>query len=335
MVGINLAATLLSSIAGGTKVIIMGDFHQLPSIDPGNVLKDIIDSGTIPVVTLNVVKRQGAGSGVLFNANEILEGRAIHSVKVNNSGVKDNAYIYRSDEPVTTRNSIVSMVAAMRKRGYQLKDIQVLCPQKQTDVGVYAMNYALQSVFNPPSETKAEVFSQQISIHDETGNLQTIRLMLREGDKVVNTANNYDMRFFTWQRGVGFTEDFSRRGIVNGEMGRIAKITKVKDGKTIRQRVYVQVNSGQFVMYEDNWDDLTLAYAMTIHRAQGSQWPIVIAPIMSCNRSMLGRQILYTLYTRAREATVLYGTSESIQYAIDNIYSTKRNTWLRERLQQA
>ena len=335
MVGINLAATLLSSIAGGTKVIIMGDFHQLPSIDPGNVLKDIIDSGTIPVVTLNVVKRQGAGSGVLFNANEILEGRAIHSVKVNNSGVKDNAYIYRSDEPVTTRNSIVSMVAAMRKRGYQLKDIQVLCPQKQTDVGVYAMNYALQSVFNPPSETKAEVFSQQISIHDETGNLQTIRLMLREGDKVVNTANNYDMGFFTWQRGVGFTEDFSRRGIVNGEMGRIAKITKVKDGKTIRQRVYVQVNSGQFVMYEDNWDDLTLAYAMTIHRAQGSQWPIVIAPIMSCNRSMLGRQILYTLYTRAREATVLYGTSESIQYAIDNIYSTKRNTWLRERLQQA
>lgn len=332
MVGINLAATLFSAIAGGAKTIIMGDFHQLPSIEPGNVLKDIIQSGVIPVVTLNVVKRQGAGSGVLHNANEILEGRPIRSVRVNEEAVKDNAYIYKSDNPTAARQSIVSMVAAMGKRGYRLKDIQVLCPQKQTDVGVYALNYALQTAFNPPNETKAEVFSQQISIHDEVGNLHTIRLMLREGDKVVNTANNYDMKFFTWQKGVGFTEDFSRKGIVNGEMGRIAKIAKIKDGKTIRQRVYVQVNSGQFVMYEDNWDDLTLAYAMTIHRAQGSQWPIVIAPIMNCNRSMLNRQILYTLYTRAKDSTVLYGTQESIQYAIDNVDSSVRNTWLKERL---
>ena len=153
--------------------------------------------------------------------------------------------------------------------------------------------------------------------------------------QVVNTANNYEMKFFTWQKGVGFSEDFSRKGIVNGEMGRVAKIMKVKDGKTVRQRVYVQVSSGQFVMYEDNWDDLTLAYAMTIHRAQGSQWPIVIAPIMSCNRTMLNRQILYTLYTRAQDSTVLYGTQGSIQYAIDNTHSAKRNTWLQERLRRA
>lgn len=174
-----------------------------------------------------------------------------------------------------------------------------------------------------------------MTIHDENGELKTVSLMLREGDKVVNTANNYEMKFFTWQKGVGFSEDFSRKGIVNGEMGRVAKIMKVKDGKTVRQRVYVQVSSGQFVMYEDNWDDLTLAYAMTIHRAQGSQWPIVIAPIMSCNRTMLNRQILYTLYTRAQDSTVLYGTQGSIQYAIDNTHSAKRNTWLQERLRRA
>lgn len=335
MVGINLASILLSSIAGGTKTIIMGDFHQLPSIDPGNVLKDIIESGAIPVVTLNVVKRQGAGSGVLHNANAILDGNPIRSMKVNDKSVKDNAYIFKSDDPTAARNAIVSMVAAMRKRGYRLQDIQVLCPQKQTDVGVHALNYALQMAFNPQAEGKAEVFSQRVTIHDEDGELKTVSLMLREGDKVVNTANNYEMKIFTWQKGVGFTEDFSRKGIVNGEMGRVAKIMKVKDGKTVRQRVYVQVSSGQFVMYEDNWDDLTLAYAMTIHRAQGSQWPIVIAPIMSCNRSMLSRQILYTLYTRAQDSTVLYGTQGSIQYAINNTYSAKRNTWLQERLRSA
>lgn len=332
MVGVNLAATLFSAIAGSTKVIIMGDFHQLPSIDPGNVLKDIIDSGAVPVVTLNVVKRQGAGSGVLHNANAILDGQPIRSVMVNEAGVKDNAYIYRSGDPIAARKSIVSMVAAMRKRGYQMKDIQVLCPQKQTDVGVHALNYAIQTAFNPPADGKAEVFSQQVSIHAADGTPETVRLMLREGDKVVNTANNYEMRFFTWQKGVGFTEDFSRKGIVNGEMGRVARIMKVQDGKTIHQRVYVQVGSGQYVMYEDNWDDLSLAYAMTIHRSQGSQWPIVIAPILFCNRSMLDRQILYTLYTRAQDATVLYGTRESIQYAIDNTRPAVRNTWLKERL---
>lgn len=332
MVGINLAATLLSSIAGGTKTIIMGDFRQLPSIDPGNVLRDIIESGVLPVVTLNVVKRQGSGSGVLYNANEILGGRPIHTMKVNESGVKDNAYIYKADYPVAARQSIVSMVAAMGRRGYRLQDIQVLCPQKQTDVGINALNYALQTAFNPPSESKAEVFSQQVEIHADDGTPQTVRLMLREGDKVVNTANNYDMRFFSFQKGIGFSEDFTRKGIVNGEMGRIAKIVKVKDGKAVRQRVYVQVSSGQYVMYEDNWDDLSLAYAMTIHRAQGSQWPVVIAPVMSCNRSMLTRQILYTLYTRAQDTTVIYGTQDSIQYAIDNAYATSRNTWLKERL---
>lgn len=333
MVGINLAATLLSSIAGGTKTIIMGDFRQLPSIDPGNVLRDIIESGVLPVVTLNVVKRQGSGSGVLYNANEILAGCPIHTMKVNESGVKDNAYIYKADDPVAARQSIVSMVAAMGRRGYRLQDIQVLCPQKQTDVGINALNYALQTAFNPPSESKAEVFSQQVEIHADDGTPQTVRLMLREGDKVVNTANNYDMRFFSFQKGIGFSEDFTRKGIVNGEMGRIAKIVKVKDGKTVRQRVYVQVSGGQYVMYEDNWDDLTLAYAMTIHRAQGSQWPVVIAPVMSCNRSMLTRQILYTLYTRAQDTTVIYGTRDSIQYAIDNAYAASRNTWLKERLQ--
>ena len=335
MMGIKLAAVLFSAITTGSKTIIMGDFEQLQSIDPGNVLKDIIDSGMVPVVTLTVVKRQGSGSGVLHNANEILAGNPIRSQKVNENGVKNNAYIIRSSDPVAARKSIVSMAISMRKKGYKLQDIQVLCPQKQTDVGVNALNYALQNAFNPPREEAAEVFSRLVDIHDDDGTPRKVQLMLREGDKVVNTANNYDMKFYTFQKGVGFVEDFSRVGVVNGEMGRIAKILKVKDGKTVHQRVYVQIGSGQYIMYEDNWDDLSMAYAMTIHRSQGSQWPIVIAPVMYCNRSMLSRKILYTLYTRAQDANVIYGTSESIQYAIDNTYSANRNTWLKERLRAA
>lgn len=335
MMGIKLAAVLFSAITTGSKTIIMGDFEQLQSIDPGNVLKDIIDSGMVPVVTLTVVKRQGSGSGVLHNANEILAGNPIHSQKVNENGVKNNAYIIRSSDPVAARKSIVSMAISMRKKGYKLQDIQVLCPQKQTDVGVNALNYALQKAFNPPREEAAEVFSRLVDIHDDDGTPRKVQLMLREGDKVVNTANNYDMKFYAFQKGVGFVEDFSRVGVVNGEMGRIAKILKVKDGKTVHQRVYVQIGSGQYIMYEDNWDDLSMAYAMTIHRSQGSQWPIVIAPVMYCNRSMLSRKILYTLYTRAQDANVIYGTSESIQYAIDNTYSANRNTWLKERLRAA
>lgn len=332
MMGLKLSATLFSSVTPGSKVIIMGDFEQLQSIDAGNVLKDIIDSGVIPVVTLNVVKRQGAGSGVLYNANEILAGHAIRSQKVNMDGVKNNAYIFKREDPVEARKSIVDMAKSMRRQGYKMKDIQVLCPQKRTDVGVDSLNYALQSAFNPAGEGKEEVFSKLIEIHDDDGRPRKVQLMLREGDKVVNTANDYNKKFYTFQRGTGFTEDYSRVGIVNGEMGRVAKIIRVKVGKTTHQRVYVQVGAGQYVLYEDNWDDLSLAYAMTIHRAQGSQWPIVIAPVMYCNRSMLNRKILYTLYTRAQDANVIYGTAESIQYAIDNTYSAKRNTWLKERL---
>jgi len=335
MVGIKVAATLLAAISPGSKTIIMGDYEQLPSIDAGNVLHDIIRSGVVPVVTLNVVKRQGAGSGVLHNANEILAGRPIRSQVVNKDSIKNNAYIYRRDNPVETRKSIVALAVSMRKRGYALDDIQVLCPQKKTDVGVHALNYALQSALNPAREGVQEVINQLIEIHDDDGTPRKVQLMFREGDKVVNTANNYSMKFYNYRRGDGFVEDYSRVGIVNGEMGRIVKILTVKDGKTTHQYIYVRVSSGQYVRYEDNWDDLSMAYAMTIHRSQGSQWPIVIAPVMYCNKTMLSRKILYTLYTRAQDANMIFGTPESIEYAIGNTASASRNTWLKERLRAA
>lgn len=333
MMGISLSSILLKSIASGVKTIIMGDFEQLPSIDPGNVLRDIITSGVVPVVTLDVVKRQAEGSGILYNANRILNGEPIRSKIVNEGRIRDNAFIFRADDAVTGRKAMVEMYKKMWESGYLIDDIQVLCPQKRTEVGIDAMNYFLQAEMNPPKGGR-EAFCKYLDIHDDDGSVKTAKLMFREGDKVIHTSNNYDMRFFNYQRGMGFVEDLERVGIVNGETGRIAKIMEVKDGKTSHKRIYVQYGKNQYAMYEDVWDDLSMAYAMTIHRAQGSQWPIVIAPVMFCNRSMLTRSILYTLYTRAQEASMIYGTAESIRFAIDNNPSVHRNTWLKERLRE-
>lgn len=334
MMGLSLSATLLKSIAPGVKTIIMGDHEQLPSIDAGNVLRDIISSGVIPVVTLDVVKRQAEGSGILQNANKILNGEKIRSNIVNDGKVRNNAFIFRTDDPIKCRNSIIEMVLKMRKRGYRLDDIQVLCPQKKTDIGIDSLNYFLQERLNPPNGGK-EVLSKMVDIHAEGGSPKTVKLMFREGDKVIHTANNYDMKFYSYQKEVGFTEDLSRVGIVNGETGRIAEILDYKDGKTLHKRVYVQYGKNQYAMYEDVWDELSMAYAMTIHRAQGSQWPIVIAPVMLCNKTMLTRGILYTLYTRAQESSMLYGTEDAIQYAIGNNPAIHRNSWLKERLRAA
>lgn len=328
MVGVKLASKLFQSLTPMTKVIMMGDYEQLPSIEPGNVLKDLIYSNVIPVVTLNVVKRQAQGSGILHNANEILAGRPIRSQLPNHNGLKNNAYLLKGDDPVQVRNAIVNKFLKLRQMGYGLRDLQILCPQKNSDVGVHALNYAIQSAINSNQE---QVFSQLIRIHNNNGELATIQLMLKEGDKVVNTSNNYKMKFYNYRAGIGFEENWNRVGIVNGEIGRIAKIDTAIVGATTHKRVYVRFGN-EYAMYEDDWSTLSLAYAMTIHRAQGSQWPVVIAPIMRCNQRMLNRKILYTLYTRASTLSIIYGTSDSISCAIDNVESFYRKTRLKERL---
>lgn len=331
MMGLSLAASLLKAITPGTKLIIMGDYEQLPSIDAGNVLHDIIESGIVPVVTLDVVRRQAEGSGILYNANRILDGEPIQSKIVKEKTLENNAYLYRSDTPPACRDKIVDMVAKLRKRGFSLDDIQVLCPQKLTEVGIDSLNYFLQQAMNP-SKGRLECFSKEIEIRDGNGILQKQRLMLREGDKVINTANNYDMKFYNYSENMGFTEDLLRTGIVNGEVGQIVVITDVKDGKSTHRRLYVRYGPNQYALYEDDWNDLSLAYAMTIHRAQGSQWPVVIAPIMGCNQRMLNRKLFYTLYTRAQKTSIIYGQAEAIQYAVQSDTSSQRLTRLTERL---
>lgn len=151
----------------------MGDYEQLPSIEPGFVLKDIIEAGIVPVITLDVVKRQTEGSGVLYNANEILEGHMIRSRILNKGKIRNNAYIFRTDTNEECRNSIVDMVKKVRGWGYSIDDIQVICPQKKTDVGIYSLNYFIQEALNPSHRGK-EVLSSVIQVRDKDGKIRDV-----------------------------------------------------------------------------------------------------------------------------------------------------------------
>lgn len=331
MVGIKLAATLLEAVSLGTKVVIMGDHEQLPSIESGNVLYDIISSGRIPVITLNVVKRQGDGSGIIYNANQILKGEMIRSQIRNNLGIQNNAYLFSAKSPQACSQLMLGAIIKAKNNGYSMDDIQVLCPQKKTAVGVDSMNYFIQDKLNPPGEKK-EVFNKVVVIQDEDGEEKRVKLMFREGDKVIQTVNDYQMKFYDRDKNGYFTENLLQTGIVNGETGRIAKIEEVKMKDSVHHNIYVKFGE-LYAKYEDDWSDLSLAYAITVHRAQGSQWPIIIAPIMMCNRIMLTRSLFYTLYTRAQDTSLIYCSKEALSYAIQNNITSSRKTWLKQRLE--
>lgn len=331
MMGLQLSAALFENIPSGTKVIIMGDVEQLPSIDPGNVLQDLIASGCVPVVTLDVVKRQKEGSGILFNANQIIDGQMIHSMVVNKNGTSNNAYIFRAESDIKCRDEIIKKAALMRSRGYSIDDIQILCPQRKTIIGVDALNYALQQIWNPPNGD-LEITYKTIEIQDRYGRTEKIQMKFRIGDKVIHTKNDYGMKFYRYRFREEFIEDYSRRGIINGEMGRIFQITTVKRDNKTHLRIYVKYGEDLYAVYEDHWEHLSMAYAVSIHRSQGSQWPVVLAPIQMTNRRMLNRKLLYTLYTRAQCISMLFTTEEAIQYAIENTFSSHRNTYLKEEL---
>ena len=157
-------------------------------------------------------------------------------------------------------------------------------------------------------------------------------MKFRIGDMVIHTKNDYGMKFYRYRFREEFIEDYSRRGIINGEMGRIFQITTVKRDNKTHLRIYVKYGEDLYAVYEDHWEHLSMAYAVSIHRSQGSQWPVVLAPIQMTNRRMLNRKLLYTLYTRAQCISMLFTTEEAIQYAIENTFSSHRNTYLKEEL---
>jgi len=332
MVDIFLAQKLLSNIPPMTKVIIMGDSSQLPSIGPGMVLKDIIASGKVQTVTLDVVKRQGALSGVLLNANRILNGQPIKTQQ--DQGSESGAFVYHVDTPVQCREKLVDAYLQQLEAGRTISDVQILCPQKMTEVGTDVLNYIIQQRLLAGKGMENAVPAKTISYEDfSSGETKSAVLCFCKGDKVIHTENDYNAVWYKPSPSGKLIKDLSKKGIINGEMGFVFKtMVAVKDGNMTSCQVLVKYDEGYVLYQDEDIQKLQHAYAMTIHKSQGSQWPVIIAPTMMCNYGMLSRNLFYTLYTRAQQSTIVFGQEAAIQRAIDNDAPASRKTGLSFRI---
>lgn len=327
MLDVDLAMHLLLAIENGTKVIFLGDTKQLPSVGPGNILNDIIDSNTVTVITLDVVKRQGKDSGIIKNAQKIINKEMITSYK----DTKD-AFVIHSNSIIDAQLKVIkSFTDALRCFNYNIEDVQILCPQRTSDVGTEILNYLVQETYNPLiDKNELKVLNKQISVSAADG-IKNLNLYYRKGDKVIHTKNNYGMSWYYKGQYWGYQEDLEEVGVMNGEIGIIEEIVEEEYYGNIKLKIIVRYGE-RYVFYTNNLDELDHAFALTIHKSQGSQWKAVILPIMDQNLSMLDNNLIYTGYTRASELNISIGNSAAILIAIETVKSTNRNTALKEKL---
>ena len=306
MLDIMLTNNLLKAIAPGTRLIFVGDIDQLPSVGAGNVLGDIIESGTVNVIRLTEIFRQAAKSAIILNAHRINKG------KMPIFGGQESDFFIASrtrmeDVPVTIADIVTRRLP--ENMNIDINDIQVLTPMRKSIIGVEGLNTLLQMKINPPSVTKAEW---------EFGST-----IFREGDKVMQIKNNYDLPWELIDEN-GIVDKGS--GVFNGDIGIIHSIDPATGQITVQ---YDDV----FVKYENkHLEELELAYAVTVHKSQGSEYKCVVIPIYSGPYMLMTRNLLYTAVTRAKSLCIIVGTEDAVQKMIDNNRITQRNTALKKRL---
>ncbi|MDE7243009.1 MAG: AAA family ATPase [Oscillospiraceae bacterium] len=330
MVDEYIGATLLLGVPKTSKVIFLGDPQQLPSIRPGRLLKDLISSNTIPVITLDVVKRQDAKSGILHNANRIIQGQDIDTFAPNQNGTKGNAYVIADEDPASVQSRIISMADQYGLKAFQDGDVQILCSLKAGPTGVETLNYCIQQKLNPESGSN-EIVVGRIKLKDADGRETEAPKVFRIGDCVINIRNNYDQPWCIKTKHNTFMETLGTRGVINGDTGVVDAISVYKDGSGMTHRIVYVKYEDHYVSYDNEYEDLMLAYALTIHKSQGSQWPNVICPMVQ-DSFILNRKILYTMYTRAQESCMLLGSPYIIRKTIQNNREDLRLTLLEERL---
>lgn len=310
MVDIHLIYALLSAVTVGTRLIMVGDVNQLPSVGPGSVLKDIIESGCFPVVRLTKIFRQASESDIVVNAHKINQGE---KVILDNKSM-DFFFLQRNDA-----NVIISVVLTLIQKKLPkfvdatTYDIQVLTPMRKGLLGVERLNGILQQYLNPPAKDKHE---------KEHGSG-----LFREGDKVMQIKNNYQIE---WEkRGKHGIPVERGAGIFNGDMGTVSEIN------TYAEQLTVEFEDSRFVEYSfKQIEELELAYAITIHKAQGSEYPAVVIPILNGPRMLMNRNLLYTAVTRARKCVTLVGSSNTFNQMVENEFEQKRYTTLQSRIQE-
>lgn len=308
MVDIHLMHALLSAIVPGTRLILVGDMNQLPSVGPGSVLRDMIRSKAFPVVELTRIFRQASESDIVVNAHKIHAGQ---TVSLDNHS-RDFFFLQRNDVRVIQK--VILTLVSQKLPKYtdaRPQDIQVLSPMRKGPLGVESLNEILQRYLNPPGPDKAE---------RENG-----RGVFREGDKVMQIKNNYQLE---WEiRGKHGIAAQRGMGVFNGDLGVITSINSFGELLT------VEYEEGRFVDYTfKQLDELELAYATTIHKAQGSEYPAVVIPLLGGPKMLMTRNLLYTAVTRARKCVVLTGSADNFQAMIDNQTEENRYTTLSQRI---
>lgn len=295
MADVYIFNALLKAVKPSAKVVLVGDKDQLPSVSPGNVLADIIASDVTPVTYLTEIYRQDADSLIVVNAHRINEGKM---PTIRNSS-KDFFYINKQ-APESIVSDVVSLVTERLPKYFHITpaDIQVLAPMKKGPTGVEVLNRELQASLNP------------------TGKETVIGgVTFRDGDKVMHTVNNYDLE---WRRG---TEEGT--GVFNGDVGTIKDI--------VRGELIVEFDDGRIVEYDRaSQEDLMLAYAVSVHKSQGSEFPAVILALGGGSGMLFNRNLLYTAVTRAKNVVVIVGPESALRKAVANNYTVKRYTLLKE-----
>lgn len=310
MVDMFLMHALLKAVCVGTRLVLVGDVNQLPSVGPGNVLKDIIGANMFNVVMLTKIFRQENQSDIVVNAHKINRGEEISLD--NNS--KDFLFVGRN-EAAQVIGATVTLVKEKLPKYVEadVTEIQVLTPMRKGVLGVENLNAVLQQSLNPKADNKREK--------------ETANGIFRQGDKIMQIKNNYQIEWeirgkngYVSERGVG---------VFNGDTGIIRSIN------TYLETIEVEFDDGKWVNYSfKQLDELELAYAVTIHKSQGSEYPAVVLPLLAGPRMLMNRNLLYTAVTRAKKCVTIVGTKEATREMIDNVNEQKRYSGLMDRLRE-
>src|SRR3977135_1356620 len=293
MVDVMLMQALIKAVPDKSALLIVGDIDQLPSVGPGQVLADVISSGAVPVVRLTEVFRQAAQSRIIISAHRINHG-VIPDLSL--PGTDSDFYFVQADDPETAVQRIIELVKTRIPNRFGLdpiRDIQVLCPMNRGGVGARSLNIELQAALNPAGPNKVERFGWTFA----------------PGDKVMQIENDYD------------------KEVYNGDIGYIQEVN-LDDGE-----LTVSFDSRAVTYGFGELDTLVPAYAVTIHKSQGSEYPAVVIPVLTQHYTMLQRNLLYTGVTRGKQLVVLVGQTKAVAIAVRNVSGRRRwsklNEWLR------
>lgn len=291
MIDILLMNSLLKAVPENMRLVFAGDINQLPSVGPGNVLRDIIDSGRFPVIRLNKIFRQAQSSRIIMNSHRINAG----TMPDISNGRNTDFFFIQKETPEQAAEEIVTLVKYNLPKYYKIpaSQIQVLAPLQRGTAGASNLNIVLQEALNPSG-----------------AGIRRSGYIFRQNDKVMQIKNNYDKEVF------------------NGDIGIIERVN-------LEERTLIIDFDGRHIEYEDmELDEIVLAYATTIHKAQGSEYPVVVMPLLMEHYVMLQRNLVYTGITRAKKILVIVGTKKALTYSVKNLKVTERNTMLKERLCQ-